>query len=117
MPHTPNTDLKIAAPVAALPLVKDPLAIRVKTISPKIVDQLLFLDGSAGSGTRTIDFKDLEIIGTLAETSTVVVIQKSTGHLARVRHMAYAEHIHDSQAVSWDDAHAQLRALPQLFQA
>jgi hypothetical protein len=99
-------------------LVQQPELITVKTISPKIVDQMAYIDGQS----HTADAQPIgpimegaEIIGSLGGGHAVIV-RLANGHVKQLRCIAYIMYLVELGA-SNDEANEQYKALPQLFAA
>ena len=105
---------KSVEPIGVLSVVKDVAAIKIQTISPKLVDALDYLDGmpDKGTGLGKTAFSKVEIVGKLPHYGTLVVIED--GKLYKLRGFSYAEW-RTKNGATQEQANAELAAMPQLF--
>lgn len=107
-----QTVLKPAASFNLLPVVENPSAIKVLSLSAKIFEQMEWLDGSAHFD-MVPKWGEFEIIG--AVQWALVVRIKGNGHLARVRGLAFNQYCMEKGGLTLDEAHAEFHKLPQIF--
>lgn len=108
-------EIKEVQLTARVPVIRAPELIKVRTISPKIVDQMPWVTTSA-------DWTGLEIVGRLPGGVTVVR-HSQTGKLSRVADQVYldkrAKELEQFELMAWpaarDKVQAELDSLPQIF--
>lgn len=106
--------LTSAVLMGSVKLIKDPHLITIKTISPKVVEQLPWFDSANVEGTMNVRFDSLETVG-LSEKSYSIVVRRD-GQLGKIRPLNFLMWLRTSQHVEADAAQGILRALPQLFE-
>jgi hypothetical protein len=112
-----KNEIKEQALVGNLPVIQSPELIKVKTISPKIVEQMPWI------GVNSSEWLGHEIIGRLPTGGVIVLRHATTGKLSRMADMAYldtrAKELEAQSLMAWpqasEQANAELRALPQIF--
>lgn len=97
-----------------LAFVKEPELLTVRTISPKIFDQLEYFDGRAGSEYGRKNFDGCEIIG---QHDYCVIVRDERGRIGRIRGTAFIMWMINHKGATSDDANEAIRNLPQLFAA
>lgn len=80
-----NTDTAEAAAIDTLPVVADATLIKVKTISPKLVEAMDYLDGNQMD--RKVDLTGVEVLGKLPKYGTLIV-RDTKGDLYQLRSYA-----------------------------
>jgi hypothetical protein len=80
-----KTDTAEAAVIDSLPVVADATLIKVKTISPKLVEAMDYLDGNQMD--RKVDLTGVEVLGKLPKYGTLIV-RDTKGDLYQLRSYA-----------------------------
>jgi hypothetical protein len=80
-----KTDTAEAAAIDTLPVVADATLIKVKTISPKLVEAMDYLDGNQMD--RKVDLTGVEVLGKLPKYGTLIV-RDTKGDLYQLRSYA-----------------------------
>jgi hypothetical protein len=100
-----NTEIKTKSVAVAFTLVKNPELVKVKTISPKIVEQL--------PQRNFHQVLDGEILGKTAYYHQLII--RKDDQLCKVDKVDAVMYLIE-RGMTNDQAHAQLNALPQLFE-
>ncbi len=106
-----KTDIAEAAVIDSLPVVADATLIKVKTISPKLVETLDYLDGNQMD--RNVDLTGVEVLGKLPKYGTLIV-RDTKGDIYQLRSFAMIQWL---MKQGMDNARANEVAgnYPQLF--
>jgi hypothetical protein len=106
-----KTDIAQAAIIDSLPVVADATLIKVKTISPKLVETLDYLDGNQMD--RNVDLTGVEVLGKLPKYGTLIV-RDTKGDIYQLRSFAMIQWL---MKQGMDNARANEVAgnYPQLF--
>jgi hypothetical protein len=105
-------EIKTSAPINGVALVQNPELIRVQTISKKLVEQLQFIDGEAGSKLGRTDFDGCQFIGSV---DYCPLVRDEQGKLWRLRGIAFIMWQQEKHGATNAEANERLRALPQIL--
>lgn len=108
--------LKSALAMGSVKLVENPELITVRTISPKLVDQMQFFDTADYTAEKCVrEWWTFEIIG-VVEKSYAIVVRDEDKKLGKIRPLNFIQYHRAEGKMNLEAAQGVFRALPQLFE-